>query len=87
MIEMIIGSGISVLTGISGFYWGLRKNKVEVENSTLQNIHTHITIYEKIIDDLRDEIIILVQKIDEQRTKIIELENKLEDIYKKTKTL
>jgi len=83
MNELWVTGLISALTALSGFYYGNRKNKLDVEEKILANIQTQVGIYETLIDNLRDEIIILIQKVEDQKKTIIELEHKIEHIYKK----
>lgn len=86
MNEYIIPSILSLCTGLFGFYWGAKQNKVNLERDTLNNIQSQIAIYETLMDKLRDEIDILIQKVEEQKKTILHLEQKIEDIYKKRKT-
>jgi peptidoglycan hydrolase CwlO-like protein len=83
MNEIMITGIISALTAISGFYYGNRKNKLDVESQILANIQAQVAIYETLIDSLRDEIMILIQKVEDQKKTIGELEQKIEHIYKK----
>lgn len=82
-MDVVIGSVISIMTGISGFYYGLRKQSKDLTKSSLDNILVQITIYEKIIEDLRSEITILIHKIDEQEKVIKHLEDRLDQMIKK----
>jgi hypothetical protein len=83
MNELWVTGLISALTALSGFYYGNRKNKLDVEAQILTNIQTQVGIYETLIDNLRDEIIILIQKVEDQKKTITDLEHKIEHIYKK----
>lgn len=71
--EMFITFIISTITGISTFWFGVKRGKVEVEANTLQNIERSVHIYQVIIDDMRGEITNLNKKIDELESKVDEL--------------
>ena len=73
----IITIMISTATAISGFIYGVRKDKKDLVSKSLANLEYQITVYEKIIDSLRQEVQNLVKKIDEQEMIIIELEKKI----------
>ncbi len=49
----LIGSAVS---GMAAFYFGIKKNQKEVEEMGLRNIERSLAIYNKIIDDLKNEI-------------------------------
>ena len=83
MNEIMITGIVSALTAISGFYYGARKNKLDVDAQILANIQTQVGIYETLIDNLRDEIMILIQKVEDQKKTISDLEQKIEHIYMK----
>jgi hypothetical protein len=79
MNEYIITTIISSITGIGGFIWGIRKDKVDLVSTSFKNILLQIQVYEQIIDGLRSEIKILTEKIDEQQKVIRHLESRIED--------
>jgi hypothetical protein len=83
MNDMIVTTIISTLTAVSGFWYGWKKNKQDVTTSSLNNILTQVTIYETIIENLRQEITILIQKIEAQNETIRELEIKVESMVVK----
>jgi predicted RNase H-like nuclease (RuvC/YqgF family) len=87
MNDMIITTIVSTLTAVSGFWYGWKKNKQDVTTISLNNILAQVTIYERIIENLRDEITILIQKIEAQNETIKELETKVESMVSKTKRL
>jgi len=79
MNEYIITTIISSITGIGGFIWGIRKDKVDLVSTSFKNILLQIQVYEQIIDGLRSEIKLLTEKIDEQQKSIRHLESRIED--------
>lgn len=81
-MDVVIGSVISIVTGVSGFMYGIRKQSKDLTKASLDNILTQITIYETIIEDLRSEITILITKIDEQEKIIKHLEERLDQMVK-----
>jgi hypothetical protein len=83
MNDMIVTTIISTLTAVSGFWYGWKKNKQDITSSSLNNILTQVTIYETIIENLRQEITILIQKIEAQNETIRELEIKVESMVVK----
>lgn len=83
MNEIMLTGFVSALTALSGFYYGNRKNRLDVESKILSNIQVQVGIYESLIDSLRDEIVILIQKVEDQKKTISELEQKIEHIYMK----
>jgi len=82
MNEVMITTVLSIATGLSGFYWGIKKNSADLQNTALTNIQTQIAIYETIIESLREEIQVLCAKVEEQKTIINGLEKKIEEMYK-----
>lgn len=81
-MELTLVSVISILTGLVGFGFGIKKKQGEITKASLDNILTQITIYETIIDDLREEISILITKIDDQEKVIKHLESRVECLMK-----
>lgn len=80
-INILITLVVSTITGLSGAWYGLRKNKLDIQSSSYDNLLQQITVYETIIESLREEIKKLVAKIDEQQKTIEELEEKIEHLY------
>lgn len=85
MNDLLISTIISALTGIGGFIYGVQKDKKDLVSKSLTNLEYQITVYEKIIDSLREEILTLVKKVDEQEKIIIELQQKIDTIKTRTK--
>lgn len=81
-MELTLVSIISILTGLVGFGYGVKKKQGEIQKASLENILSQITIYETIIDDLREEISILITKIDQQEKVIKHLESRVECLMK-----
>lgn len=79
MNEMLITTIVGTITGIGGFIWGIKKDKVDLVSKSLSNLQLQMTIYESIIENLRSEISILVGKIESQQKVIQDLEHKIED--------
>lgn len=80
--NFIVTTIVSIATGISAFIYGVRKDKKDLVSQSLKNLEYQITVYEKIIDSLRNEVANLVKKIDEQEKIIIELERKIDILSK-----
>jgi len=66
------------ITGISGFFLGMRKTQKETDSISIQNVASTLNVYQDIIADLKDEINSLKTKMDEMEKTIINLkkENK-----------
>lgn len=79
MNEMIITSIVSAITGLGGFFYGLKKDKQDLVTTSLNNIQSQILIYESIIENLRKEITILVVKVESQQKTIQHLEERMEE--------
>ena len=80
--EMFTTFLISTITGISTFWFGIKRGKSEIEASTLQNIEKSVGIYQVIIDDMRDEINLLNNKISTLEGKVNELLNENTELKK-----
>lgn len=79
MNEIIISTSIAAITGIGGFIWGIQKDKADLVSKSLNNLQLQITIYEGIIESLRNEINKLVDKVETQQKTIKHLEAKIEE--------
>lgn len=77
---MLITTIVSTVTAISGFVYGVRKDKKDLVSKSLSNLEYQITVYEKIIDSLRDEVMYLVKKVEQQEQIIISLQEKIDNI-------
>jgi peptidoglycan hydrolase CwlO-like protein len=66
------------ITGISGFFLGMRKTQKETDSISIQNVASTLNVYQDIIADLKDEINSLKTKMDEMEKTITNLkkENK-----------
>ncbi len=65
----------SSITGIITFFIGQRRAKKEIEGLALNNIERSLDIYNKIIEDLKDQVTSLLDKVDELEKKIDELKD------------
>lgn len=65
---------IPAITGLITFFVGLRKGKAETESVVLQNLEKSISIYQTIIEDLREEIINLNLKVQQLQDKLDSME-------------
>lgn len=79
MNEMIITTIVSAITGLGGFYYGIKKDKQDLVTTSLTNIQSQIMIYESIIENLRSEIVVLVDKVEKQQKTILHLEARMEE--------
>lgn len=84
----------SSLTGIITYFVGLKRAKKENDNLTLTNIEKSITIYQTIVNDLKQEITKLnskvkdlEEKIDDLMTENHELKKMLENKPKRTRVV
>ena len=65
----------NILTGIASFFAGKRRSDVETDNMVLRNLELSIGVYQKIIEDLKNEIRELNNKVDHLEKKVEELMN------------
>lgn len=79
MNEMLITTIVGAITGIGGFIYGIQKDKADLVSKSLNNLQLQISIYEGIIENLRNEINILVDKVESQQKIIKHLEGKIEE--------
>lgn len=68
LILTILGSNL--VTTISGFFIGKRKNRAEEDNIVLNNLEKSIILYSSIIQSLKAEIKELNEKINSMEVKI-----------------
>jgi hypothetical protein len=80
--EMFITAIISLITGISGLIWGQKKQRLDLQSQSYDNILKQIEVYEVIIDNLRQEVHALIGKVEEQQKIIKELEASVEVLCK-----
>lgn len=72
--------GSNVIVAIFSYVTGIRKNKIENDNTVLVGLQHSVSIYQEIIESLRQEIQTL-------NNKISHLENRIEELYKENKIL
>ena len=63
----------SVITGISTFFIGQQRAKKEIENMSLVNVEKSLSIYQTIIQDLKEqveELLIKVNSLEESVSKL-----------------
>jgi peptidoglycan hydrolase CwlO-like protein len=52
------------ITGISGFFLGMRKTQKETDSISIQNVASTLNVYQEIISDLKSEINALKSKME-----------------------
>ena len=72
--------GSNVMVAVFSYVTGLRKNKIENENSILIGLQHSVSIYQEIIESLREEITTL-------NSKITHLEIRIEELHQENKRL
>lgn len=80
--EVIITAILSIITGISGMIYGQKKQNLDLQSQSYDNILKQIGVYELIIDNLRQEVHALIKKVEEQQKIIQELELSVEELCK-----
>lgn len=70
----------NALTGIAAWFVGKRKTNAETDNQILRNLELAVSVYVKIIDDLKEEIHGL-------NIKVQDLEKKVEDLMNENRKL
>lgn len=78
---------ISSITGIVTFFVGHRKAKREVESMALDNISKSLDIYNRIVENLKGEIVQLTDKIKELEQKIDSLKEENEQLKDQLKKM
>jgi peptidoglycan hydrolase CwlO-like protein len=86
MNDMILTTLVSTATAVSGFIYGVQKNKKDLISQSLNNLQQQITIYQDVISSLRGEIEHLISKVNEQEKIIHSLEKKIDGLKPKVKT-
>ena len=79
MTEMLITTIVSAVTGLGGFYYGVKKDKQDLVTKSFNNILLQISVYENIIEGLRSEIKTLTEKVEDQQKTIKQLEGKIQE--------
>lgn len=63
----------NIVTGITGWVVGRRRQQADTDNAILDNLSKSIGVYQIIIEDLKKEI-------HELNLKVVQLENKVNDL-------
>ena len=63
----------SAITGISTFFIGRQRAKKEIESISLINVEKSLTIYQTIIEDLKNQVEELLIKVNSLEDKVDEL--------------
>ena len=77
---------VSTITGVVTFFIGQKRARKEIDTIALENIQNQITIYNRIIKDLSDQITTLLGKVEELEMKIDDLKkenHQLKEMLKK----
>lgn len=80
MNEIIILFISNLLTGISAWIFGSRKQRAETDNAILHNLELSVNLYREIIQDLKTEI-------ESLNVRIQELEVKIDVLHEENKNL
>jgi len=72
--------GSNVIVAVFSYITGIRKTKADTDNTILAGLEQSVSIYQDIVNSLRDEIKTLNQKISH-------LESRIEELYKENKSL
>jgi len=72
----------SVVSGVAAFYFGIKKNRREVEEMGLRNVERSLAIYNDIIEDLKNEIADLRNEISRLERLVEELRTENERLHK-----
>ena len=72
----------SVVSGVAAFYFGIKKNRREVEEMGLRNVERSLAIYNDIIEDLKNEIVDLRNEISRLERLVEELRTENERLHK-----
>ena len=66
------------ITGLSGFFLGMRKTQKETDSISIQNVASTLNVYQDIIEDLKDQMKDLKHRINDLEETIVSLkaENK-----------
>jgi peptidoglycan hydrolase CwlO-like protein len=70
----------NALTGIAAWFVGKKRQQAETDNQVLRNLELAISLYNNIIEDLK-------QEIHELNIKIQELEKKVDELHQENKRL
>lgn len=64
-IEIIISGVMSLVTGLVGFLFGLRKSKADAKHVELENVEKAVTIWRGLAEQLQTKVIGLELKVNE----------------------
>jgi peptidoglycan hydrolase CwlO-like protein len=70
----------NALTGIAAWFVGKKRQQAETDNQVLRNLELAISLYNNIIEDLK-------QEIHELNIKIQDLEKKVDELHQENKRL
>ena len=73
---------IPTITGFLSFLLGQQRGKKEIESITLTNLEKALSLYQTIIQDLKDEIISLNTKVDDLQSKVDEMMKENQELQK-----
>jgi peptidoglycan hydrolase CwlO-like protein len=73
---------VSSITGILTYFLGRRRERKELDGLTLSNLEKSVSIYQTIIEDLKDEVKQLNDKIDILEKKVESLLQENEELKK-----
>ena len=88
MTDIIIAllSG-GVITYVLGWLAGRKKNKLDLEGKRLENLETTIEIYERVHDELKEQLTNLSDKCSKLSSQIDQLQSENEKLKKEIHTL
>lgn len=72
--------GSNVVVAVFSYITGIRRHRIENDNSILTGLQHSVSIYQEIIESLREEIRTL-------NTKITNLETRIEELHQENKRL
>ena len=73
MNDTLFTLAASVITGVSTFFIGRQRARKEIETMTLVNVEKSLTIYQTIIQDLKEQVEELLIKVNSLEDKVDEL--------------
>lgn len=80
ILEKVLYVTSTVIVSFVTYLMGKKKQEVEIEGTTLENLEKSLLIYQNMIDDMG-------VKIDKMSNKIDELEKTIDSLYKENKQL
>ena len=79
-LNLIISTGIGVISSVAGYVVGIRKNKAEVDSLVLQNVKGILEIQSQTIIELKNEVQELKKKIDDYEQYIDDLKSQIKQM-------